>query len=171
MTRTLILMRHAKSSWSDPDTPDHDRPLNKRGRRSAAALGDWLREHGLTPDQVLCSSALRAKQTCDGLGLGLPAPLAPGLYHADPTAMRAALRSATGQCVLMIGHNPGIGDFAQRLVAQAPAHDRFHDYPTGATLVADFAIAQWDSLDFGQGVARAFVIPRSLPGVDAAPKL
>ena len=66
MTLQLILMRHAKSSWDDPAAADFDRPLNGRGRRSAKALGHWLRQRGWLPDRVLCSSARRTRETLDG---------------------------------------------------------------------------------------------------------
>lgn len=162
MTCTLILMRHAKSSWTAAETSDHDRPLNKRGQRSAAALGDWLRDTDHVPDQVLCSSALRAQETYAGLGLGLPAPAVRDLYLADPDTMMALLKQATGRVVLMIGHNPGIADFATRLVRKTPTHDRFHDYPTGATLIATFDVPGWPQVDWGLGTATDFVIPREL---------
>ncbi|WP_163025997.1 SixA phosphatase family protein [Chachezhania antarctica] len=162
MTRTLILMRHAKSSWGDPGLDDHDRPLNNRGRRSAVALGAWLAREGFVPDQVLCSTATRTQHTFKGLGIGVQPSLRPDLYHADPADMLAALRDATGQTVLLIGHNPGIADFAQQLVANPPQHDRFEDYPTGATLVARFDIEVWTALEPGTGAAAGFVIPREL---------
>ncbi|MAC77033.1 MAG: phosphoglycerate mutase [Rhodobacteraceae bacterium] len=162
MTCTLILMRHAKSSWSDPGQPDHLRPLNKRGKRAARALGDWLRGHGHIPDQILCSSAARAQLTCQGLELGLPAPAVPALYHAEPGAMLQVLQKATGRCVLMIGHNPGIADFARQIVAQAPRNDRFADYPTGATLVATFDVPGWGQATWKSGTAVDFIVPRAL---------
>lgn len=162
MTCTLILMRHAKSSWSDPGQSDHDRPLNKRGKRSARALGGWLRGHGHTPDQILCSSAVRAQLTCQGLELGLPAPAVPALYLAEPEAMLQVLQKATGRCVLMIGHNPGIGDFARRILSQPPQHDRFADYPTGATLVAGFDVPGWAQAGWHSGTPIDFIVPRAL---------
>ena len=162
MTCTLILMRHAKSSWAEPAMADHNRPLNKRGIRSARALGDWLRGHDHAPDQVLCSSALRTQQTYQGLELGLPAPAVPGLYHAEAETMLELLQKATGRCVLMIGHNPGIAEFADRLVQTAPDHDRFGDYPTGATLVASFDVPGWADVAWNTGQVIDFVIPREL---------
>ena len=162
MTCTLILMRHAKSSWAEPAMADHNRPLNKRGKRAARALGDWLRGHGHIPDQILCSSAARAQLTCQGLELGLPAPAVPALYHAEPGAMLQVLQKATGRCVLMIGHNPGIAEFADRLVQTAPDHDRFGDYPTGATLVASFDVPGWADVAWNTGQVIDFVIPREL---------
>ena len=62
MTRTLILTRHAKSSWDDPFLNDHDRPLNKRGRKSAPVIAGWLRENGWLPDEVLSSTSARTRR-------------------------------------------------------------------------------------------------------------
>lgn len=160
--KTLILMRHAKSDWSTAAESDHARPLNKRGRASATALGEWLRGKGWLPDAVLCSTALRTRQTLDGLRLTCPARFLDALYHADPETMLGALREAEGETVLMLGHNPGIADLAAMLLAEPPAHPRFDDYPTGATLVARFAIADWSALQPGSGELADFVVPREL---------
>jgi len=160
--KELILMRHAKSDWGSRLLRDHARPLNKRGRRSATALGEWLRAQDLIPDQILCSSATRTQETCTRLKL----PLAPGLhdalYLAEAPQMLGVLRGATGARVLMLGHNPGIAEFAARLVATPPAHERFDDYPTGATLVVRFEIGDWANLTPGTGRVQHFVIPREL---------
>ena len=160
--KRLILMRHAKSDWGNPGLPDHARPLNKRGRRAATALGHWLREAGPLPDDILCSTAARAQETCARLALPLPPDLRDSLYMAEPPAMLAALRQAHGDTVLMIGHNPGIAAFAARLVTSPPAHDRFDDYPTGATLIAEFDIDDWTDLQERTGRAVGFITPRAL---------
>lgn len=162
MAKRLILMRHAKSSWDDPWRDDHARPLNNRGRRSAAALGDWLRSKGYVPDAVLSSDSRRTRETFAGLGLDLTPDFLPGLYHAEAEAMLDVLRDATGRCVLMIGHNPGIADFAARLVTRRPDHARFDDYPTCATLVADFPQTAWPDVTPGTADPRDFVTPREL---------
>ena len=160
--KRLILMRHAKSDWADPSLPDHDRPLNKRGRRAATALGHWLRAAGLHPDQALCSSAARTQETCARLALPFDPERHPALYLAEAPDMLRTLRAAQGDTVLMIGHNPGIAELAAHLVATPPAHGRFEDYPTGATLVAEFDIDTWRDLQPGTGRAQHFVIPREL---------
>ncbi|WP_158969149.1 SixA phosphatase family protein [Chachezhania sediminis] len=165
MTRTLILMRHAKSSWDDPRLDDHDRPLNKRGRKSAVALGDWLALEGIAPDQVLCSTATRTQETYEGLKIPLLPQLRADLYHAGPAEMLEILREASGANVLMVGHNPGIAAFAERLVAEAPDHPRFHDYPTGATLIVRFDIGHWADLTPGTGTVLDFVAPRELTDI------
>jgi phosphohistidine phosphatase len=162
MTRTLILMRHAKSSWGSPDRSDHARPLSDRGRRSATALGDWLRSAGLCPDQVISSSSRRTRESFDRLRISAPASFTDRLYLGGPPEMLAQLRQARGGIVLMLGHNPGIAEFAAAILGDPPEHPRFHDYPTGATLVADFDIAEWSALAWGGGHPRAFVIPREL---------
>jgi len=160
--KELILMRHAKSDWHSAGLRDHARPLNARGRRSATALGNWLRAQGLIPDQILCSSAIRTQETCQRLKLPLAPDLHDALYLAEAPQMLRVLRGATGARVLMLGHNPGIAEFAARLVATPPAHERFDDYPTGATLVVRFDIAGWADLTPGTGAVRRFVIPREL---------
>ena len=152
MTRTLILMRHAKSSWTIPGCPDHDRPLNTRGRRSTALLGPWMRQTGWAPDEVLCSTATRTQETLQGLQLNAPVSLLRDLYHADRHTMGQILANGKGACILMIAHNPGIAEFARNLVRNPPDHPRFYDYPTGATLVVRPDTG--DVLDF--------VVPRDL---------
>ncbi|WP_309664983.1 histidine phosphatase family protein [Tabrizicola sp.] len=164
--KRLILTRHAKSSWDDPLTPDHDRPLNERGKAAAADLGQWLASRGYVPDEVLCSDSLRTRKTFSGIAPALPGTpvleLKPALYHAGPDVMMAVLRHATGAAVMMIGHNPGIAEFAHRLVAHTPASPDFTRYPTGATLVVDFLVDSWADVDFGQGVTVDFVVPREI---------
>ena len=74
----------------------------------------------------------------------------------------AVLRHAQAETVMMVGHNPGIAEFAERIVAQAPAHSAYQRYPTGATLVASFEIDAWQDVTFGSGAVRDFVVPREL---------
>jgi phosphohistidine phosphatase len=166
MTKRLILTRHAKSSWDDPAMPDHERPLNARGRSAAADLGGWLASHGYIPDEVLCSDAARTRETWERMAPTLAASptlvLKSALFHASAEVMLAVLRHGKGDTVLMIGHNPGIADFASRLVAQPPAHPHFQRYPTAATLVASFEVDDWAQVGFGMGAARDFIVPREI---------
>jgi phosphohistidine phosphatase len=162
MTRHLILMRHAKSDWGSAGQRDHDRPLNARGRASAKALGRWLEARGVLPDEILCSSARRTQETCDLLGLSTPPTLLKPLYLAEAQEMLVVLQGATGKTVLMLAHNPGIAELAEDLVAEPPDHERFGDYPTGATLLLRFEIADWADLRPGTGEVKGFVIPRDL---------
>lgn len=164
--KRLILTRHAKSAWDDPLTPDHDRPLNERGKAAAADLGQWLASRGYVPEKVLCSDAVRTQQTWAGIAPALPATpvleLKPALYHAGVDVMLAVLKNAKADVVMMIGHNPGIAEFAGKLVAKAPLNTEFDRYPTGATLVVDFVADSWDQIAFGSGIVDDFVIPKEL---------
>jgi phosphohistidine phosphatase len=164
--KRLILTRHAKSSWDDPLTPDHDRPLNDRGKAAAADLGQWLASRDYVPDEVLCSDSLRTRKTFSGIAPALTgAPvleLKPALYHAGPDVMMAVLRHAKADKVMMIGHNPGIAEFAARLVAHPPTGAEFSRYPTGATLVVDFDVTDWEQVEFGTGVTVDFIVPKEI---------
>ncbi len=162
--RRLILTRHAKSAWDDPLIDDHDRPLNGRGRRSALELGEWLHSRGYEPDEVLCSSAARTKETWARV-LSAPLEVTPkvevldGLYHAGPDVMLGLLKKATGDCVMMLGHNPGIAALAAMLPAKGPNRPEFSRYPTAATLVVDFDAGDWAAVGPGQGSVMDFFVP------------
>ncbi|NAZ35869.1 histidine phosphatase family protein [Rubellimicrobium sp. CFH 75288] len=168
MTLRLVLIRHAKSDWGDPTLPDHARPLNRRGRRDAPRMGVWIAAQGAVPARVLCSDAVRTRET---LALMLPAwSPAPevehraALYHATPEAMVSLLEAeATASPLALVGHNPGLGQLAARLARRAPDHARWHDYPTCAVAVLDFAMADWSALRDGQGRVHAFAVPADLP--------
>ncbi len=158
----LILMRHAKSDWSSMDQPDKARTLNARGQKSARAMGDWLRAHGYVPDLVLCSSAARTRQTLDLLALSSKVEFADALYLADQEEMLNCLSDATGQCVLMVGHNPGIAEFAIDLARETPDHPQFYNYPTCATTVFDIEADNWAELKQGCGTVLDFTVPRDV---------
>lgn len=160
--RRLILTRHAKSSWDDPRMEDHDRPLNDRGRRSARELGDWMASRGYEPEEVLCSTALRTRETWERVA-GAPLEVRPvvrmekRLYLADPATMLEVLRTATQPTVMMLGHNPGIAEFAAQLPARPPMDPDFRRYPTSATLVVDFQADSWADVQPGEGSVMDFV--------------
>lgn len=160
----LILTRHAKSDWDDPTLPDHDRPLNGRGRRAARALGDWLASRGYDPEEVLCSSARRTQETwervADAVFETRPVlRVERALYQASPDVMLRVLRTAQAPTVMMIGHNPGIAALAAILPAQAPLTQEFRRYPTAATMVVDFQADSWADVAPGRGSVLDFVRP------------
>lgn len=166
MTLRLILTRHAKSTWDDPLMEDRDRPLNKRGRASAKALGQWLADKDFVPDEVLVSSAERTRETWKRIAKGFAekpkASYLDQLYGAEPDQMLGLLRTATGRSVMIVGHNPGAAFFAQGIVHRAPADSRFERFPTGATAVIDFDVTSWDQLVWRTGHVADFVVPREL---------
>jgi phosphohistidine phosphatase len=164
--KRLILTRHAKSAWDDPAMSDHDRPLNERGKAAAADLGQWLASRDYVPQEVLCSDAERTRKTWSGIAPALPGTpileLKPALYHAGADVMLAVLKHAKADTVMMIGHNPGIAEFAARLVNVPPINPDFSRYPTGATLVVDFIADTWAEIAYGAGATVDFVIPREI---------
>lgn len=165
MTCTLILTRHAKSAWDTNVPSDHARPLNKRGRRSAPAIGAWLRDNGHLPDQVISSSSQRTRETWELMGLEAQATaFTERLYHANSDIMLQLLQQAERPCVMMIGHNPGIAAFAHSIVKHPPDHSRFDDYPTGATLVARFKAERWQDISWSSAKVLDFCVPRELLG-------
>lgn len=161
MPKTLIIMRHAKSDWDSPGT-DAERPLNARGREAAKALGNWLRAHGLIPDTVLCSSAIRAGETATRLKL--PTHFVPqdALYLASSDRIMSRIQAAKGDVILLVAHNPGIGDFVERLAMHRPDHPRFRDFPTGATAVFECPVETWAELGFHRSKVTRFITPREL---------
>ncbi len=161
MSKTLIVMRHAKSSWDAP-VNDIDRSLNARGHLAAAAVGDWLRGQNLHPDGVVSSSATRVQETGAGLKIDAPLTQIKALYMASADVLLNHVQRATGDTVLLIAHNPGIGEFADMLAHTAPNHQKFYDYPSGATTVFNCEIDTWDDLKFGVNTATHFVVPKDL---------
>jgi phosphohistidine phosphatase len=177
--RTLVLFRHAKSAW--PDVPDHERPLANRGIRAAPVMGRWLRDAGLVPDLVLCSTARRARETWQfaqtGLAATPPVSFEHRIYGEDATGLLALIREvppATGT-VLLIGHNPSIEDLALMLAslpgaaepgsgAASPGDlERMRaKFPTAAIAVLQPA-GTWHALAKGRARLTAFVTPRDLP--------
>ncbi|MFV0292921.1 MAG: SixA phosphatase family protein [Paracoccus sp. (in: a-proteobacteria)] len=160
--RRLILTRHAKSAWDDPTLEDFDRPLNDRGRRAARALGDFMASRGYEPEEVICSPARRTRETWDQVA-GAPLEVRPllrfeeKLFHANPAAILELLKTASEPTVMIIGHNPGIADFAASLPARVPVDPDFRRYPTAATLVVDFQINDWADIRPGEGSVMDFV--------------
>lgn len=166
MSLTLILTRHAKSDWNDPDQDDFDRPLNGRGRKSAPAIGRWLAEKGYLPDVVLVSGARRSVETWERMAGSLPETAemrsAPALYHAEPKVILGVLRTQTEPTVMLIGHNPGIALFASALADRAHDHPKFAQYPTGATTIFEVQGEHWSDIQPGSGRIVDFVVPRDL---------
>ena len=160
----LIIVRHAKSSWESAAASDHDRPLAPRGERAALTIGNWLAERGHAPASVICSSALRTRQTWEIMQPCFPEPpdvrFEPALYHAGSARMADMLRGAVDTPVMLIGHNPGIGAFAREILEMHPAHADFARYPTAAATVCGFSGSNWRDIRPGSGRLIAFTVPR-----------
>lgn len=171
---TLLLLRHAKSSWEDDDLDDFDRPLNPRGRRAAPAMGKVLLERGLVPDRVLCSPAARTRETWalveDALETEVPVEYPEALYLADASEILEEIRSGgreAGQ-LLVVGHNPGVERLALTLAGGGAPELRArmaNKYPTAALAVLDFEEG-WDSVAAGRGRLVDFTRPKDLPDAE-----
>src|SRR5260221_5417629 len=126
-TRRLILLRHAKSAW--PDVADHERPLAGRGRRAAPAAGRWLRESGLVPDLVLCSTALRARETwqlaAEELGSQPRATFEQRVYGANAAELLDLARQTSSgvRTLMIVGHEPSMSDLTLELASAQPGDD------------------------------------------------
>ncbi|MEM6357194.1 MAG: histidine phosphatase family protein [Pseudomonadota bacterium] len=169
--KTVILLRHAKSSWSDPELDDHDRPLNGRGKAAAPVIARWLERTGYMPDRVVCSSSKRTRQTLKRMRGVLPdlpeATVEPKLYHAEPSVMHEILATQpdSADCVLVIGHQPGLSAFARHLVNGRirPGCGRaFEHFPTAAAAVLTLPVGRWAELSPHTADFVGFAVPREL---------
>ena len=167
--RRLYLLRHAKSSWTDPSLDDHARPLAPRGEEAVRRLRRHLaRRQEEAPELVLCSSARRTTMTLDGIAAALPARtdtrIEDGLYAASSGRLLERLRDVADEVsrVMVIGHNPGLEDLALLLVAQtddAVSRRMAAKFPTGALATLTFA-GSWADLAPGTATLESFVVPR-----------
>jgi phosphohistidine phosphatase len=165
--RTLYLLRHAKSSWDQPGLSDHERPLAPRGRRDAKRIAEHLRRVGLRPELVLCSSAVRTRETLELLGPALgDAELAveSGLYAASFHELLARIREVPESVVsvMLIGHNPGLHELGIALSSAGDELERLVEkFPTAA--LATLALAKpWSRLAPAEATLAAYVVPKQL---------
>ncbi len=141
--KTLLLMRHAKSSRDDPSLPDRDRPLNKRGKEDAPRMGRLLRKEGLTPDLIVCSPATRALATAEAVAAASrydgEIRVAPDLYPGDSPIYARVLREIPEELnrALVVGHNPAIERFLSELTGTTEV------LPTAAVAVVELPLERW----------------------------
>ena len=140
--KTLLVLRHAKSSWDDPALGDHERPLNKRGRRDAPRMGELVREYGLIPDVVISSDAVRARRTAEAASFTGEIRLDSHLYLAGPADILSLLQRVreNAQTVMIVGHNPGLEQLVEQLTGEP------QDLPTAALAQIGLPIDQWRDL-------------------------
>lgn len=139
-------MRHAKSSWGNPGLSDHERPLNKRGERDSRLMGSFLSGQDLVPDKIICSTAVRAKKSVEGLIETLPfandIDYIRDLYHADVDTMLEQLQPLSDdiRVAMLVGHNPGMDEFLDVIC------DELDHMPTAAVAEIEFDISSWHKL-------------------------
>ncbi|WP_162917177.1 SixA phosphatase family protein [Dongia deserti] len=171
MPKRLILLRHAKSAWDNPSLADFDRPLSSRGRKAAPVVGAYLARRSLVPDLVLTSSAKRTLETldlvCAGWQVKPTVRKLKSLYLATPREMLRRIQAVGREpdCVMLVGHNPGIADFANWLCSHGKAEHRANlarKFPTGAVAVIEFDVEDWGDADAETGHLIDFATPKQI---------
>jgi phosphohistidine phosphatase len=170
--KTLTLLRHAKSGWDDPVARDFDRSLNARGKRAAAAIGQYLSDHRLAYDHILASPAVRVAETLTHLASHYAAPVAPEwerrIYLASAATLLDLVTALPEQAerVLLVGHNPGLEDLVLTLVPpdsgsglRAEVEIKF---PTASLAELQVDCASWADLGSTPAQLTRFVRPRDL---------
>lgn len=166
--KRLGLLRHAKSDWDDLALRDFDRGLNARGRKGAALMGRHIRDAGPSWDLILASPAERVKRTLEAAALDGPVTWQPDAYLADAASLLALVRNAPDEAgaVLLVGHNPGLHEFALTLVAPGLEDALFDQaaekFPTAAYAVLELPIERWADCAPGRGRLVHFARPRDL---------
>lgn len=162
--KTLLILRHAKSSWDDPDIEDFDRPLNKRGCRDAPRMGQLLCTHLIVPDMIISSDAARARATAETVaehsGYAGEIRFRHDLYHADPDVCIEVLRTLDEDetCVMIVGHNPGLEQLLECLTG---VPERLQ---TAAVAQISLPINSWHELTVDtEGTLQDLWRPRELP--------
>jgi phosphohistidine phosphatase len=145
--KTLLVLRHAKSSWNESALDDHERPLNERGRRDAPRMGELVREYGLIPDIVISSDAVRAQLTAEAVAEAARYAgeilLDRRLYIASPADILSLLQTVreNAETIMIVGHNPGLEELIEHLTGER------QDMPTATLAQIALPIDQWRDLD------------------------
>lgn len=161
--KTLILVRHAKSSWNDPAQRDIDRPLNERGRDDAPVMADRLAGRGTMPQRVLCSPALRTVTTAEIFANRLHIPreliqMERQIYLAGPSHLLHLIRQQESNIdtVMLVGHNPALTDLLNELCKDA----RIDNMPTCCVAELQLPNDDWASVDFGMATLKFLDYPK-----------
>lgn len=160
--KTLLLLRHAKSSWNDASLDDFDRPLNERGRKAAGKVGKFLAKQNLVLDLVLSSPAVRARQTID-LILNASAMLPEmrfdqRIYEASSARLMEVVSQIDDdrKTVMLVGHNPGMEELLSLLIG------RDERMQTAALATVSLGVKRWDRVIAGRGVLDSLIRVKEL---------
>jgi len=148
--KTLLILRHAKSSWDYFNLSDHDRPLNKRGKKDAPLMGELLLHEDLIPELIISSTAKRAIKTAEyvAYACGFTGKLQATqlFYHADPETYLEVLQALPRNLnrILIVGHNPGLEELVEDLTGESVV------FTTANIAQIELLIDQWSELSFDQ---------------------
>ena len=161
--KTIIMVRHAKSSWKDPSLDDFDRPLNKRGKRNAPFMGEKLKERQIMPDLILSSPAKRARKTAIAVAKAIGYPKKKikyddNMYHPSARYLLEMVRNQDdkNETIMLFGHNPDFNDFADMLLK----HNPIYNIPTTGVYCIRFDVDSWKKLREGKGESVFFDYPK-----------
>ena len=167
MQKNLIILRHAKAETAKAGQEDHDRPLAERGLEEAQRMGEYMRAQDIQPERILCSTALRTRQTLDELHMDGEIEFSPSLYNAsdvDHLRMIAAEPDTTTS-LMLIAHNPGLHQLALRLAATGETRLMQYlaaEFPPCTLVVIDFSINSWQEIATIRGALRIYATPRMI---------
>jgi phosphohistidine phosphatase len=168
--KRLFLLRHAKSSWDDPQMDDRDRPLNARGMRDAPRMAAYMLAKGYKPDVALCSPAVRTRETIEAATpvIGeFPISYPETLYLAESETVRALVADLDNayEAALVVGHNPGIGTLASQITDFESLEEAHHvnKFPTAALAVFETDADDWQTALSGRLKLIDFMTPKALP--------
>src|SRR5262245_7440433 len=173
--RRLMLLRHAKSDWSKPGQRDHDRVLAARGREAAPRVGKYMATHGLVPELVVCSTAIRARETWDLVVGALKSQ--PKIVHDEriydnrPDALIEVIHETDPavHVLMLVGHNPSFQALGELLPATGDTESRQRlreKFPTAGLAVIDFATDAWNRIHPHSGRLDRMITPRLLDAPD-----
>jgi len=160
--KTLLLLRHAKSSKDDPSLNDFDRPLNERGRKDAQGIGKYIRKQKIKPDLVISSPAERARQTIElvlkSAGLKIELKFDKRIYEASVRSLLNVVSQIedTANAVILVGHNPGFEELFEALTSEA------RDLSTASIACIELSVDKWSKVRAGAGHLKWLAAPKEL---------
>lgn len=159
--KTLLIVRHAKSSWDFPHLNDYDRPLNDRGKRDAPKMAKWLSLQGMKVDLIISSGAERAKNTALAFNAVLNSPLKidDNLYHPSRSKLLNFIKQTENNvnCQILVSHNPGLNDLADYLLSGFP-----ENIPTTGIVSMKLDIKKWSEASPKNASLHFFQYPKNL---------
>jgi phosphohistidine phosphatase len=160
--KTLLLLRHAKSSWKDAGLQDFDRPLNERGKKAAEMIGRFIRNKQVAPDLLVCSPALRARETIEIViktgKLRSELRYDERIYEASPLRLLEVVSQIEEErkIVVLVGHNPGMEELLRLMT------DRVEHMTTGTLARINFTVARWEKVPDEKGILEWIVRPKEV---------
>jgi phosphohistidine phosphatase len=160
--KSILFVRHSKSSWDDLMIEDHDRPLNTRGKKDSKSMGEYLLQNGNKIDIIISSSAKRAKSTAKNLNEVVKAEnfiIEPRLYLASAMEILKIVQNIHNEVdtAIIVAHNPGMTD-----VANIFSTDKIINVPTSGVFKIDFVVDDWSLADSHNGTMKFFIYPKMI---------